>query len=124
VNPDGPPAPALVDEPDQYDSGGSGNYSPVSWPASQPLQWNPVTNPSGNPVEYRMQLGTDHTFASFAVDTGWTSETSYPLVLTEHIATCSQWYWRVAARDTVTGEQSIWSMDTYSVCVGDPYNDY
>jgi hypothetical protein len=123
VDPNAPSAPVLVHQPDQYNSGGTGNVPVVCW-VGEPLQWQPVMAPSGTPVQYRVQLTTDGTFATTQVDTVQ-SGTSYPLFLCGELASYVQWHWRVQAIDTGTGLSSIWSrVDGYGVGVGDPYNDY
>jgi hypothetical protein len=123
VDPDAPPAPALVHEPEQYNSGGSGNDPWVYW-VGQPLQWQSVTSPGGGAVQYRLQLTTDPTFTANAVDAVLT-ETSYPLSLSGPLGSYVIWQWRVMAIDAATGRESIWSaVDAYGVGVGDPYNGY
>jgi len=123
VDPDAPPAPTLVPEPFQYNSGGTGN-DPWVWWVGQPLQWQPVTSPGGGAVQYRLQLTTDPTFTANAVDTVLT-ETSYPLSLSGPLASYVQWMWRVMAIDPATGRESIWSdVDAFGVGVGDPYTYY
>ncbi|WP_248357101.1 hypothetical protein [Anaeromyxobacter oryzae] len=112
---------------------------PVGWTGvtaapsmSQALQWYPVTGPSGNTLEYRVQLGSDATFTWLASgappDSGWiagapgtnggkatlsfvVSLTNLPMddCVTEPIPS-NTYYWRVKARDAVTRVESDWSV--------------
>lgn len=107
------------------------------------LQWYPVTAPSGNPVEYRVQLASDPGFTFLVngspADSGWIPGTpgtvgssavlGFPVTLTNlpYDQSCSgippnQYYWRVQARDSVTGSASGWSaVDPFQAMTWDPY---
>ncbi|HZZ85586.1 MAG TPA: cytochrome c3 family protein [Anaeromyxobacteraceae bacterium] len=107
------------------------------------LQWYPVTAPSGNPVEYRVQLASDPGFTALVngspPDSGWIPGTpgtvsgkpvlGFPVTLTNlpYDQSCSglppnQYYWRVQARDSVSGSASDWSaVDPFQAMTWDPY---
>ena len=96
-----PAAPTLVAEPDTGDY-----YATVT----VVLQWNPVTSPDGDPVEYLIQVDDDPAFGSInhgSVD--WISATTFQVTVATS-ETGKAWYWRVMARDAVhTGASSDWS---------------
>lgn len=95
TSPGSPPTVTLVPEP-EFDSGGD--------PVNITLQWNAVTDPEGDPVEYYVEVSYQNTFTAPAFVSGWTSGTSYTFS-----ASCSEIYWRVRARDAVSGAVSPWS---------------
>jgi hypothetical protein len=68
----------------------------VDLPA-QPLQWNPVSAPDGDPVEYYVQLSFDPNFGSIYTGSGWKSGTSWTLT----VDAGAGYYWRAMARDAV-----------------------
>jgi hypothetical protein len=107
------------------------------------LTWYPVASPTGNPVEYRVQLAEDPGFTTLVngspPDSGWIPGTpgtlsgvevrSFGATLTnlppdwcaEEIP-YNQYYWRVKARDSVTGVESEWSaVDPFRATSADPY---
>jgi hypothetical protein len=95
ANPLAPPAPAIIAARDVVDCASTSTLT---------LRWNPVTSPTGNPVEYRAVADDSTAFdgTSLTVDTGWQAGTTWSLVVTlppEPV----RWYWRVTARDAVTG---------------------
>ncbi|WP_242393811.1 cytochrome c3 family protein [Anaeromyxobacter oryzisoli] len=93
------------------------------------LQWYPVASPTGNPVEYRVQLASDTTFTTLLngspPDSGWISGAPtiyfgkpvlyFQVTLTNlplddcGSFTPNSYYWRVKARDSITGVESDWS---------------
>jgi hypothetical protein len=96
ANPLAPPAPTVVPAANVLycDTG--------SAPAS--FRWNAVASPTGYPVQYRVVVddSTAFTEGSLTLDSGWRSETDWTVVATlppEPV----KWYWRVTARDSVTG---------------------
>ena len=67
-------------------------------PVSVTLEWNAVTDPDGDPVEYFIQVDTwANTFPGLAspYESDWVSGTSWEVSL----PTARTWYWRVRARD-------------------------
>ncbi|HBH61185.1 MAG TPA: hypothetical protein DDX85_05485 [Nitrospiraceae bacterium] len=93
TSPGSPPAPTLVPEPD-FDSGVSDQVT---------LQWGAVTDPEGDPVQYYVEVwfwfNTDPAFNS-----GWISATQFTFS-----TSCNGTYWRVRARDAISGAVSAWS---------------
>jgi hypothetical protein len=101
-----------------------------------------VTAPTGNPVEYRVQLASDMTFTTLVngspPDSGWIPGTPgtlggravlfFEVTLTNlpqddcsAVQPVNQYYWRVKARDPVTGIESDWSViDPFVAGAGDP----
>jgi hypothetical protein len=91
-----PPEPILIDEPDISE--------PV--PALVTLEWNAVTDPDGEPVEYYVEVDDNSDFSSIYDNSGWISPTSWDVT----IDTATTWYWRVKARDSInTDAESPWS---------------
>jgi hypothetical protein len=106
------------------------------------LQWYPVTAPTGDPVEYRVQLASDPTFTTLLngapPDSGWipgapgtrggaailsfeVTLTNLPQDYCSAVPDRNQYYWRVKARDSVTGLESDWSVvDPFTAMAGDP----
>jgi hypothetical protein len=125
-------APGAVPYPDVIAVGSATVPSPAttSYPS---LRWYPVVAPSGNAVEYRVQLATDPTFATLVdpadgspPDSGWIPGTPSTLNGTPilyfqvtlsnlpqddcgPVVPTRAYYWRVKARDSVTGVESDWS---------------
>jgi predicted CxxxxCH...CXXCH cytochrome family protein len=97
--PDGPPQPALVDEP---------SFTSCGSPAVVTLEWLPVADPDGDPVEYRLVLDDSPLFDTPLVDTGWTTATSHTasFAVTTSYVSC---FWRVQARDATHDVASPWS---------------
>jgi hypothetical protein len=138
-------APGAVPFPDVVAVGSVSVYEGSATNAN--LSWYPVAAPSGNPVEYRVQLATDSTFATLVdplygtpADSGWVSGTpstlgGAPILYFQVTLTnlpgddCSlpyppmrPYYWRVKARDSVTGVESDWSaVDPFHAGEVDPY---
>jgi len=105
VNP--PPAPTLVDEP---------NVS-IAVPVSVTLDWNSVTCPDGDPVQYYVQVDDASNFSSPDYTSGWISGTSW----TVSVGSSGTWYWRVVARDSVhTDAVSPWSGADSFIIYGPP----
>jgi hypothetical protein len=102
-----PSAPTLVDET---------NISyPV--PVDVTLDWNGVTSPDGDPVQYYVQVDDAIDFSSPNYTSGWISGTSWLV----NLPTATTWYWRVAARDSVhTDAVSPWSSADSFVIYGAP----
>ncbi len=124
---------------------------PVGWtgvPAPQttmqlPLRWYPVSAPTGNAVEYRVQLASDTTFTTLLYgsppDSGWIPGTpgvlngqailSFTVTLTDlpidqcgDVVPSNEYSWRVKARDAVTGAESDWSaVDPFQATSYDPW---
>lgn len=99
-----PTAPTLVAEPDATCSSSSG--------CSYQLVWNASSNPSGNAVQYLVQVSKYSDFSSVYASSSWQSSTSW----TKTLGT-GTWYWRVQARDaSVTSRVSSWSaVDSFVV---------
>ncbi|GFE58968.1 CxxxxCH/CxxCH domain-containing protein [Geobacter sp. AOG1] len=97
-----PSMPVLIAESDGSCSGSCGIQ----------LQWNPSTNPSGNGVQYSIQVSSDISFSTVNYASGWISGTSW----TPTMGT-GTWFWRVQARDSVkTSALSPWSAaDSFSL---------
>lgn len=68
------------------------------------FQWSAVTDPDGDPVQYRVQVDDSPTFASPDVDSGWIGSTSFTAMLTE-----GRQHSRVMARDAAHDLWSPWS---------------
>jgi len=111
ANPNVPVPPTLTAEPEQYWTSqqlGCGSPDIVNF---TPFQWQAVTVPSGDPIQYELQFGTDSTFATYVTDTGWISATSYTATNVT-VAACyagNTYYWRVRAKDSVQGFMGNWS---------------
>jgi hypothetical protein len=87
------------------------------------LAWNPVAAPGGNAVEYRVLFSQDPTFAVGVVDSGWIPGTSFDVtVFGDAWGNATQYFWRVEARDSVTGDASPWSTsDSFYAGMVNPY---
>jgi hypothetical protein len=107
------------------------------------LTWYPVTAPTGNPVQYRVQLASDASFTGLVngspSDSGWISGspttvggraalqfgaqlTGLPIDQCTEEVPYNRYYWRVRARDSVTGTASDWStVDGFNATSYDPY---
>lgn len=94
TSPGSPPAPTLVPEPD-FDSGGSDQ--------NITLQWGAVADPEGDSVQYYVEVWFWQN-SSPAVTSGWISATQFTIS-----TGCTGTYWRVRARDAVSGALSPWS---------------
>ncbi|MBI4682966.1 MAG: CxxxxCH/CxxCH domain-containing protein [Nitrospirae bacterium] len=95
TSPGSPPAVSLVPEPD-FDSGGALQ--------NIMLQWVAVIDPEGDPVEYYVEVAFQNNFSVPALVSGWISGTDFTFS-----SSCSWMYWRVRARDAVSGALSPWS---------------
>ncbi|MDY6987284.1 MAG: cytochrome c3 family protein [Thermodesulfobacteriota bacterium] len=93
----GPPsAPLKTPEPDVV----------ATLPVSVTLEWNAVTCPDGDGVEYYVQVGDNSDYSGVTHNSGWQSGQSWEVEL----AQATTWYWRVRARDEVhTDLVSSWS---------------
>jgi hypothetical protein len=96
--PNSPPLPpTLIPEPDFFTTGEDVTIT---------LEWNPVTDPDGNDVEYYVEVDDASDFTSPDFTSGWISTTSFDIT----VQPCTDWYWHVKARDAVdTGQESGWS---------------
>jgi len=103
-----PPAPTLIDEPDIVSA----------VPVDVTLEWNSVTSPDGDPVEYYVQIDDMTSFVFPNYTSGWISGTSWTVT----VDTAKTWYWRVQARDAVhTQTISPWStFDSFRVLTSNP----
>jgi hypothetical protein len=98
-DPNAPPSPPIVPEPD-YTSCGS--------PAHVTLEWQAVANGGGNLIEYQVIVDDSPLFDSPNLDSGWITVTQYPASFA--VTTFwSTYYWRVRARDALYGATSPWS---------------
>jgi hypothetical protein len=95
--------PPLIDEPNIIGT----------VPLSVTLNWNAVTSPDGDPVQYYVQVDNASDFSSPNYTSGWISGTSWSVTL----PTAGTWYWRVQARDANhTAVVSEWSIsDSFSI---------
>ena len=95
-----PVAPLLINEPAIW------YVVDPAPPITITLQWNPVTAPDADPVEYYLEVDTNNGFTS-PVTSGWISNTSWDIDPQPDIS----YYWRVKARDSVhTAFESDWSL--------------
>jgi hypothetical protein len=107
------------------------------------LTWYAVSAGTGNPVEYRVQLAEDPAFLTLVngspPDSGWIPGTpgtlsgrevrAFGVTLTNlppdwcgPEVPYNEYYWRVRARDAVTGVESEWSpVDVFRATSADPY---
>jgi hypothetical protein len=93
------PAPTLIHEPDTVPN------------VTITLEWNPVTSPDGDPVEYYAECSYWSSFSNPIGSSGWISGTSFTVTLSPAAFT---YYWRVQARDAVeTDAVSPWSTDSF-----------
>jgi hypothetical protein len=102
-----PPAPILIDEPNVISA------DPVT------LEWNEVTCPDGDPVDYRVQLDDSTSlFTSIDHDSDWITGDCVDSVCkwTVSVATDKTWWWRVRARDAVhTTSESVSTVDNFII---------
>ncbi|MEW6601746.1 MAG: CxxxxCH/CxxCH domain-containing protein, partial [Nitrospirota bacterium] len=110
TSPGSPPEVSLIPEPD-FDSGGENT--------SITLQWNPVVDPEGDPVQYYVQVSYQSNFVSTAFTSGWISGTSYTFS-----TSCTGMYWRVRARDAISGAVSPWSSVDFFWDIFDCYGEW
>jgi hypothetical protein len=124
---------------------------PVGWTGvTQPetsmvvgLTWYPVASPTGNPVEYRVQLASDAGFLTLVngspSDSAWipgslgtlggrevrvfgASLWNLPQDWCAEEVPYAEYWWRVKARDSVTGVESDWSVvDGFRATSNDPW---
>lgn len=81
------------------------------------LSWSIVTSPANNPVQYRVVVDTRSTFTAPVADSGWISTPSYTAFVPA-LWWPDEFYWRVQARDAVTGSASQWStVGTFAVWI-------
>jgi predicted CxxxxCH...CXXCH cytochrome family protein len=106
---DCPTAPLLINEPDY-------SYVWAEGPSPVTLEWNPVTAPDADPVEYYVEVYPLEDLSVVDFSSGWISGTDFTFT-----PESLMWYWwRVKARDAVhTTYESGWSfvdqfIDTYS----------
>jgi hypothetical protein len=110
-----PGAPVLVDQ----------NHFWVCEPsATVTLAWGAVTDPDGDPVEYRVMVDDAAGLESPIVDSGWIAERNFAAVLPA-TAPPTYYYWRVMARDAAHDARSPWSaIDTFAGVLGDVNDCY
>jgi hypothetical protein len=99
-----PPSPILIDEPDVVSA------DPVT------LEWNEITCPDGDPVDYRVQLDDTSLFSSINYDSDWITGDCVSNICkwTVSVATDKRWYWKVRARDSVhTTSESSSTIDNF-----------
>lgn len=128
--------------PDLVPIGWTGVTQPATTMTAN-LTWYPVAAPTGNPVEYRVQLAEDAGFLTLVngspPDSGWIPGApgtlsgrevrSFGVTLTNlppdwcgPEVPYNEYYWRVKARDSVTGTESAWSpVDVFRATSADPY---
>jgi hypothetical protein len=95
----------LIDEPD-FDGGGTDTLVT--------LEWIPETDPDGNGVQYYVEVDDVSDFSS-PVTSGWISATNFDITVGE----CTEWWWRVKARDASDLAESGWSTtDTFADVLG------
>jgi hypothetical protein len=107
------------------------------------LTWYPVSAPTGNAVVYRVQLAEDPAFTTLVngapPDSGWipgtpgvlsgrevrvfgVTLTNLPQDWCAGDVPYAQYYWRVKARDSISGLESDWSaVDPFRATSADPY---
>jgi hypothetical protein len=98
-----PPTPTLIPEPDISE--------PV--PVSVTLEWNAVTDPDGDPVEYYVEMDDAPDFSSPDFTSGWISGTQWSAAN----VTAGTWHWYVKARDAahIEGESARSDPDSFEV---------
>jgi predicted CXXCH cytochrome family protein len=103
-----PARPSLIVEPDNH----------CAPDCAVTLEWNPVTAPDGDPVEYFVQIDSVTSYDSADLqESGWISGTSWAVT----VATDERWYWHVQARDAVhTTLISLWSINDWFNVTGNP----
>jgi hypothetical protein len=109
VPPNSPPfPPTLVDEPN-YDGGGTDTLIT--------LEWLPEIDPDLNPVEYYIEVYDNQTFSGVPAfeSLGWITDLSFDIT----VGTCTEWWWRVKARDEVDLAESGWASDFFADNVGE-----
>jgi hypothetical protein len=111
-----PPAPTLIDEPDVI----------TSVPIDVTLEWNQVSDPDGDPVEYQVWVSESGIFSP-REESGWMTEGEANCVAgkcswTVTLDPLKIWYWRVQARDAVhTDKVSAWSgVDSFNTWSSNP----
>lgn len=92
-----PPAPMLITEPDHLDGI---NTILVD------LDWNAVTDPDGDPVQYYAEISNTSNFSSIWNNSGWIGGATWPVSISNEGDV--NWYWRVKAKDN-WGAESVWS---------------
>ena len=88
------------------------------------FRWAASASPLGNPVEYEFQLADSSAFAALRYDSGWRASLSFTTPapgLPSDPDTLNDYFWRVRARDKVTGAASAWSSPTVELYI---YNIY
>jgi len=135
-------AAGAVPIPDLVPVGSTGSVAPVNTVVAS-LRWYPVASPTGAAVEYRVELASDPGFTSLVNgaprDSGWIAGTpgtwlgrpalSFPVTLTNlPYDDCTDpppfvfYWWRVKARDAVSGIESDWSVvDRFGAIAADPW---
>jgi hypothetical protein len=134
-------APGALPFPDVVPVGWTGVRQPETTMVAN-LTWFPVSSPTGNPVQYRVQLASDAGFTFLEngspPDSGWIAGTPttsggrpalyfgatlthLPMDICTEEVPFNRYHWRVKARDAVTGTESEWSaVDGFNATSTDP----
>jgi hypothetical protein len=83
------------------------------------LRWSAVTDPNGDPVQYRLQVDDSPMFDSPEVDSGWIDAT----LLTANLRVGARHHSRVMARDAIHDLWSPWSTTDWFWCWPEPDYD-
>ncbi|TDA67497.1 MAG: hypothetical protein D9V47_10570, partial [Clostridia bacterium] len=97
-----PPAPVLVPEPDYNDGLESITVT---------LEWNPVTDPDGDQVQYYAEISPGWGGSASPSSSGWITGTSWTTTITNWDTVT--YTWRVKARDNY-GVESSWASDSFN----------
>jgi hypothetical protein len=73
-------------------------------------------------VAYYVEVDNNSDFSSpeFYTDTGWIAEAYFDIT----VGPCTEWWWRVKARDVSDLAESGWSNDTFADVLGTDCIDY
>jgi hypothetical protein len=95
-----PPAPVVVPEPDYYSNGVNVDVT---------LDWQAVTSPDGDGVEYEAQVSYNIDFTMLHATTGWTSAVTWTL----SVPPSAYLYWRVNVLGTRPGSHAADHVSLY-----------
>ena len=110
--PGSPPLTPIMIPEDDFDSGGTTTQIT--------LEWYPEEDPDGHSVQYQVQVDDSTDFLDVYDDSGWISDESYNVT----VDPCTEWYWRIRAKDVFDGVESPWSSNDFFIDISSECDAY